>query len=204
MTLARNEQALIELVTGDARTRCDEALARARDESVHLLREARAEARRNVKRAFDDARRQGRERVAAANAMLDTRRRLAQQRRSAALLAACWQALPAALIARWQADATRAQWVASTLDAALRALPRRRWRIAHAPGLTAAERDALVARVAQATGEAPDVEAAVELTAGLRVVADGTSIDATLAGLLADRHEIGAALLQRLDEETEK
>lgn len=199
MSLARNEQALIDLVTGDARMRRDQALTQARDEARRLLRDARAEARRNAARAFADARHRGDERIAAARAMLETRRRLAKQRRNAALLAACWQALPDALVARWNDDATRVPWVTRTFDDAVHALPRGRWRVAHAAGWPAGERQAMAARIHGATGEMPDIEEVPALRAGLAVAADGTSIDATLEALLADRADIGALLLQHLD-----
>ena len=199
MSLSRNEQALIELVTGDARARGEEALARARSEAARLLREARAEARRSVHRSCEDARRHARERIAAAQASLETARRLAAQRRHAALLVEGWQALPGALVERWRQDDTRAAWVAHALDDALRALPRHRWRVTHAPGWPADERGAFAARVVAATGELPELSEDATLRAGITIADDGTSIDATLTGLVADRADLGGALLRHID-----
>ncbi len=58
-----------------------------------------------------------------------------------------------------------------------------------------AERQTLAARLQRdnATQLAFEVDASID--AGLRVVSGGNRLDATLAGLLADRDEIGARLL---------
>jgi hypothetical protein len=201
MSLERNTQALIDLVQRAAASRRAELIGVAQSQANALLREAREEARRKMRRAFDDERRRARERLAAAQAMLETRRRLALQRRNGALLATGWQVLPDALVDRWLQQAARAAWVACALTAARQALPKRGWRIVHPPAWPVAEREALVETVAHETGVAPALHTDPDLRAGIAIVADGTTVDATLAGLVADRAEIGASLLQRLDEQ---
>jgi hypothetical protein len=200
MSLERNTQALIDLVQQAAASRRAELIGVAQSQATALLREAREEGRRKMRRAFNDERRRARERLAAAQAMLETRRRLALQRRNAALLATAWQALPDSLMERWHQQAARAAWVARALTAARQALPKRGWRIVHPPHWPVAEREAFVEAVAHETGVAPALHTDADLRAGIAIVADGTTIDATLAGLVADRDEIGASLLQRLDE----
>jgi vacuolar-type H+-ATPase subunit H len=200
-SIERNAQALIDLVRDAATARREALLGAARDEAARLVREAHAEARRRLRSAFGDARKRGRDRIDAARAMLETRRRQSRQRHSAALLAAAWQRLPGALEARWRDDRARADWVSRTLAEARLALPAQRWRIVHPADWAGAERDALVAAVHAATGVAPDLVADATLAAGLALAADGTTVDATLASLLADRAELGAMLLERLEDE---
>jgi hypothetical protein len=201
MPLERKTQALIDLVQGATASRRDELIGAAKSRAKALFREAHAEARRKMQRAFEDERRRARERLAAAQATLETRRRLALQRRNAALLDVGWQMLPDALVERWQHEGMRARWIARALAAARQALPKHGWRIVYPPEWSDAERDALVETIVRETGLAPELHPDPALRAGIAIVTDGTTIDATLAGLLADRADIGASLLQRLDEQ---
>ena len=201
MSLERKTQALIDLVQHAAALHRSELIDAAKSKANALFRETHAETRQKMRRAFDDERRRARERLAAAQATLETRRRLALQRRNAALLDAAWQMLPDALEERWQDEAMRARWIARALGAARQALPKRGWRIVHPPEWPAVERDALAETIAHETGVAPGLHPDPALSAGIAIVADGTTIDATLAGLLADRADIGGSLLQRLDEQ---
>ena len=193
MTLETRVVALLELVEDDRRARCEAIAAAARQRSDALLAEAHATARTQVREAFAVERKRAAERLAAARAGLATRRRLYEQQRAAALLAAGLARLPDALRARWRDDAARAAWVDAVARAAAAALPRDGWRIAHPVDWADAERTALAARLAREPAPAFAGDAAI--TAGLRVAAGGIVVDGTLAGLTADRAAIGARLL---------
>lgn len=73
-------------------------------------------------------------------------------------------------------------------------------RLAHRPrpGWPADERDALAARLPCGHGSGVEFTEHAGLGAGLRIVAGRNVVDATLAGLLADREAIGARLLGEL------
>jgi hypothetical protein len=198
-SLERNAQALIGLVQGEAESRRDARIEAARAQARALLREARSAARRRVRETVVLERRRGHAELAAARAACDTRRRLCEQRRSAALLAVAWAALPDALVARWQRDAERSAWCARALAMARAALPLRDWSIVHPSDWPPAERDAFAADVLRATGQPPSFRADAAARAGIAIAAGNASVDATLAGLVADRPEIEASLLQRLE-----
>lgn len=149
--------------------------------------------------AFDEERRRFAARVGAARAGLDTHRRLHEQRRAAELLADGLGKLPHALCDRWQQRAARNAWVERVVAEARAHLPRVAWRIVHAPGLTNDERNALVASLAEICGAPPELVADDALRAGMKIAAAGNVVDATLAGLVADRVEIGASLLKHLE-----
>ncbi len=195
MTLGLRTQALLDLVEQDRRAQCAAILQQAHEESAARLAQARAEARMRVREAFAEERQRAQARLDAARATLQTRMRLHEQRHASAWLALGWQRLPQALRARWCDDAARRQWVQAALAAARRALPPGAWRIAHAAGWPEAERAALAAQLQRELGSAPSFTLDAALGAGLRVAANGNVVDATLAGLTAERDEIGARLL---------
>jgi hypothetical protein len=197
MSIARNEQALIALVEEDAERKRSEMLGAARSDAEAIVRSAHVEARAAMRRAFEDERRLERQRVGAAEANLETRRRLALQRRNAALVAAAWPLLPAAFVARWRDPRTRQLWVDDAADHACAALPKAAWAVAHPVDWPAAERERLASRIASHCGKEPLFVPDATVQAGLRITADGTSVDATIAALLADRNEIAGQLLHR-------
>jgi hypothetical protein len=195
MTLDTRSRALLDLVEQDRVTQCNTILGQAQAQAATLQAQARADARMRVREAFAAERQRAQARIAAARATLQTQRRLHAQRQAAAWLARAWQRLPQALRARWRDDAARNGWVATAIDQAQRLLPSGRWRIVYGGAWPEGERQALAERMQRdhATQLAFEVDASID--AGLRVVSGGNRLDATLAGLLADRDEIGARLL---------
>jgi vacuolar-type H+-ATPase subunit H len=187
-------QALLDLIAADRDRRCDEIMAGARRQAAELLRQAHDQARERVTGGLRDARARARHRVDAAAAQRQSRLRLAQQGSASDFLARAMALLPAALSARWQQSETRLRWVRLALLQARQALPCSDWRIAHAPGLLPADIAAL-----DDDDTAPflrNFEAEPQLVAGLRVHGNGNCVDASLAGLLADRDSLSASLLR--------
>lgn len=199
MSLARQTQALLDLVEADRARQCAQILGEANARANTLRTQAQAEARARLRQAFESQRHLSRQRVAAAQAQLATQRRLQAQQRTAALLRLAWQQLPGALQVRWQQADARAAWVADVLAAAQARLPRGPWHIAHAPDWPVAEQQALAPKLAAANGAAPVFEANARITAGLKVAIDGNLIDGTLDGLLGDRALVDARLLHHLE-----
>jgi hypothetical protein len=195
MPAMRNEQALIALVVEATGRKRSEILEAARSETRDLVRSAHARARAAMRRALEDERRLERQRVGAAEANLETRQRLALQRRNAALVAAAWRLLPEVLLARWRDPSTRERWVDRVIESACAALPAGRWRIAHPVGWPSTERDRAASRIRELSGTAPEWFADMAVSAGLRIEANGTVVDGTIAALLDDRSDIAAALL---------
>jgi hypothetical protein len=199
MTLERRTQALLDLVEGDRCSQCEAILTDARGRAAALLREAHADARARMREAFAEERRRRNERVAAARAKLQTRRRLHEQQRIAALLALGWRRLPDALRQRWHDDSMRRGWVDTVLEVAQRVLPHAGWQIAHGADWPAPEREEILARIAPDLDAPPTLRADAAIDAGLRIAAGGNVVDGTLTGLLADRVEVGAQLLRYLE-----
>jgi hypothetical protein len=189
-------RALLELVGAERERRCAAELEAARAHARSLLAETRGAARRRLHEAAAAERARLADSQAAAQARLETARRAREQRRAVALLAAAWPRLPAALLELWRQPAMRTAWALHLAEAACRALPAGGWRVEHPPGWAEAERQAFAARIGAEVEFAPD--AGIE--AGLRVCRGGNRVDGSLQALLADRREIEAQLLARLDE----
>jgi vacuolar-type H+-ATPase subunit H len=203
MTITTRMQALLDVVEAERSARCRALIEQARSEAAATLGQARAQARTQIRELFADERQRARARIAAAQAELHTRQRLHAQRHVEALLALGWQRLPAALRARWHDGEARASWVRMALDAARAALPQGidagDWTATHGEDWPQAEREAFAAQVQGSRGAAPRFATDARIDAGLRIAAGGNGVDATLAGLLADRDEIGGRLIGELE-----
>jgi len=195
MLIERQTRALLDLVEASRAQQCAQILGDANAKAAALRTQAHAAARTRMRQAFEEQRLRLRERIAAAQAQLASQRRLHAQQRSAALLRLAWEQLPGELLALWRQPAERAAWVAHVLESARKSMPGTHWRIVHAPDWPAPEQQALAAGLAKA----PMFEGDPLITAGLKIVANGNVIDGTLAGLLADRAELEARLLRRLE-----
>lgn len=199
MSDANHMAAFLELVERDRAHRCERLLADADARSRTVLQAARHDARARVTAALKDDRAREQRRIEAARAELATRERQLAQQVSSALIERGWQRVRGALIQRWNDPAARAAWLRTAVDEALDVLPRAAWRIAHPPEFEAGELAALTARVAEATGAAPELVRDASVAAGVRVSAGGATFDATLDGLLAKRADVEARLLLELE-----
>jgi hypothetical protein len=70
----------------------------------------------------------------------------------------------------------------------------------HGPDWLEGERQAFLSRVAPQLDAAPAFDNDDSIVAGLRIAAGGNVVDGTLAGLVADRAEVGAKLLRHLEQ----
>jgi hypothetical protein len=199
MSVEVRAQALLDLVEADRRERCTAIVGEAGVQAAALLAAARADARAQVRQAFAEQRLRVANALAAAEAELQTRRRLHARRQIEALLALAWARLPEVLRARWAERSTRERWLVHALASARARLPRTGWTLQHAPGWPVDEQQALAAQLAAELGQAPRLVEEPRLGAGLRISAGSNVVDATLAGLLADRDEIGGRLIGLLE-----
>jgi hypothetical protein len=199
MNVDERTRALLALVDEYRDARSREILDAARAEARAVVAQAFRLARSRVHEAIAEERRRYAGAVAAAEAHLHTRQRLAHQRREAAMLVEGWRRLPAALAAAWRDPGGRQRWAETHLGRAVAALPRAGWQVEHAPGWPEDERKAAAAWLAARGG--PDVAFAADaaLAAGFRVRAGHNTLDATLEGLLADRKAIEGRLLHHLE-----
>lgn len=194
MNTSAQEQALLDLIAADCTRRCDEIRNESRRQADALLREAHLNARDRLRRVLNDARDRARQRVAAAEAQLQTRERLEQQNSAGEFLKRALQLLPAALSQRWRQPQTRTRWVQMALDQAQHSLPTGAWRVEHADGLLPEEIAPLLTDCRG--GPIRNFQLNPQLIAGVRIMGNGNCIDASLSGLLSDMDNLAGALLQ--------
>lgn len=198
MTAAVALREMLKLLEEHELFHCKERITRAQHEARVIVREAHRSARSRMHRNIAELRRRTEREIALAEAELNTAVRRHRQRREQALIAAGWEPLTAALARRWRNPAARSRWTASLVERALATLPRGPWRVAHPPGWPEAERKGLIAALQEKLGDAPALVGDETVTAGLRLCAQGTCLDGTLEGMLADRTAIEAMLLAAL------
>ena len=187
MKLDDRAAALIALVEADRATRTAAVLDPAASDAREVLRHARKAARRRVATAIAEERAAFAARVGAAEARVATARRMADQRRFKALVAEGWAALTPALLARWRDATQRREWIQAALEQGMAILPRGPWRVDVPADWSEPDRTQVGIESSFATDPA--------IAAGLRITSGKVELDATLAGLLADRLLVEGRLL---------
>lgn len=200
MTIAGALATLLDVVDRDSKARCAEILGDAQAQAEALRAEAMREGRQRLRAALRAERARAAARIAAARARLEAEQRRAQQRQAALALAAAEALLPAALQAAWKDPPRRRQWLEQALTRAAQSLPRIAWRIRHASDLDADDKAWLQQRLGETALAGPVFEADAGIAAGMEIQAGGARLEATPAGLLADRAWVGGRLLQLLEQ----
>lgn len=188
-------KALLDQVAEYQRAECQRLLADARLQGGETLDRAHRKARARMHRVIEEERERGRRELGRARAELETLRRQHLQRYQAAMLREGWQRLASALERRWKQATTREQWVLALVTEASRLLPGGTWRILHPPDFPDQEKEALTASLAGRPGGPPDWTPDPKVHAGLIICEQGTCVDGSLAGLMADRTATEAELL---------
>ena len=188
-------QRLLEIVHAYQQDQCDALLKQAQQESQVIVSQAYQIARRNIHRDLQLTRQHIRDTMAAARAKQHTL--MMQQSHSAAssFLEQCWQTLQSGLQDRWQQPEYRRQWVAKILATAKAVLPAGGWLIEHPADFSAEEQQQLLEQARTPAGAEPEVSSVPDLAAGIRISAEGATVDGSLRGLLSDRTELEALLL---------
>lgn len=189
---------LLGVVEAERERRCRELLDEARSEAREIVQRAFRETRARVQQVIAEERASGRARVATTRAHIETRNRHRRHQVIGRLLTRALERLDEAIAARWRDTDARQQWVESAVTHALERLPRREWRIVHAPDWPEGERESVRQRIREQTGVDPQIEPSERISAGLRIHAQGSTLDATPRGLMSDRTVVQARLLVHL------
>jgi len=183
--------ALLETLRADLEQRCRAELDAAAERARSIERAARGEARAKFAAARELERQRYELALQRARSAVETRLRERAHASGRAIVADAWQRLPAALARRWQDADGREDWIRHAVRDARQRLRGTDWQVEHAPGMSEPEWRRCAADGAPAIRFAEDST----LDAGLRIRAEGAVLDATAAGLLADRDRVTAALL---------
>ncbi len=189
-------EALLRRVAADRDARVQETRRNGEQSAHELLVRARRDARTRVQAAIAEERQLHARALADRRAALDTEDRQRVQALLGDLVATAWSRMPAALAARWaDADGAR-EWCLAAGRQARAVLPQDADVVVEVDATSDATRQALVlASLDRAGLGAERVSPVPGLGAGLRLRAGAACVDATVAGLLAARDQVEAALL---------
>jgi len=186
---------LLDVVTQHRDEKCAAIRVNAEAEARAQLRTAWREARERMHGEITEMRRRVEHALASHEAQHQTRARQQRQVDDGVLLVAARAALQAALQQRWQQPASRQQWCEALVNAAGTTLDGKVWTVEHPADWPMSEHEALLQHINALCGKMPRLQAKSGISAGLRICADGTCMDATIDGLLHDQERIDAELL---------
>jgi len=198
------------LAETQAQALIDAINARKDDERKRILNEARKQARGITKRAYrsgrqrfhgaaEELRRDRAKRMDQAKAQRDTELRQRHQSALTDIARKAWPKLKHALKARWQSAENREAWAKETIDIAAFRLQRKGWRVVYPADTDDAFRDKLSDWLDEKGVEDAEAEACEDIDAGLRIEADGATLDATPQALLAQKQRVQAALIAEIE-----
>jgi hypothetical protein len=187
--------ALLRQLTDERDRRCTTLRTAAENQATQIVRAARAEARANVRQAVTQERARMDLGLRQATARADIEVRRLERQKSRELLEQMWAAIAGVLESRWREPAFQRAWIDAALRQAGSILTGRAWGIEVGSDWPEQDRGELTDR-AHAQG-AGTVEYAVhaEMSAGLKIRVATVCVNATVAGLLAERDTIEAAFL---------
>lgn len=188
---------MLQLVRDYQRDQCQAAYAQARVTATQLLQTAHRTARQRMHARIQELRSNLARQRARAAAELATVERSHRSRCDAALIEGGWGPLLRAMQRRWQDPAARLQWVEHLAARARTLLPAGDWQVFHPRDWPVSEQQRF-AGLCHPHASIRQFVAQDEITAGLRLCADGACLDGTLAGLLADRAAVESRLLAEL------
>lgn len=194
-TLGGKVQHLLDVVAQHRDEKCAAIRASAQAEAKALLRTAWREARERLHTDNVETRRLVERTLASLEAQQQTRQRQQRQADDGVLLVTARAALQAALLQRWQQPASRLQWCDELVNAAVTTLDGKVWTVEHPADWPLSEQHALQERINSLCGKTPRLQASANISAGLRICAEATCMDATSDGLLHDHERIDAELL---------
>jgi hypothetical protein len=194
--------ALIREVEDQGAKECRAIREAAEREAGAIVRRALADARRRVHDEIAALRRDSERRFTRAAAQIETERRLRDQARASEILHSGCPELIHLVVERWTQKGPRRFWIAfMAKDARKRLLPGA-WAVEHPLAWTVEDEAQLRAALpaeADLTFRASD-----EFDAGLRIQADGVTLDCTPERLLAEKSVYQARLLAEMSAELDK
>ena len=194
-------ESLVREVERQLKNEISAVIVAAERDGRAIIAEARAAARRRVREAILELRREGAGRLAAAKAQLETEQRACAQRQAAQAVSDALPLLRETLDVRWRDRQNRRQWTDAVARLCSQRLRPGAWQIEHPPDWSELEQRDFAAT----TGERDSVEINFktdsDLKSGLRIKADQAMLDATPHGLLADGRTVAAMILDEIEQE---
>ena len=189
---------LVGIVVENREKRCEEIRQQAYQEATAIIKQAHTRSRARLRRHIDTLREKQRVRVSSAHAHNQTLLRQQHQKTDRAILDIAWPVLRAAMLALWDNPESRRKWLDAAIASAAARLREHGVRIEHPLNIDEDELKMMQQQFYRSTGSEPDLSGCDDLEAGIRIMAHGTVIDASLEGLLKQRTSIEAAMIARV------
>jgi hypothetical protein len=194
---------LLGIVVENREKRCAELREKACQEAREIIKQAHARSRARLHRHIDALREKYRVRVSSAHAHNQTLLRQQHQKTDRAILDIAWPVLRKAMLALWKDPDSRRKWLHAAIASAVSRLREHGGRIEHPLIMSEEELKWMKQQFPHNIGKKPDFAACDDLEAGIRIIADGTVMDASLEGLLKQKTSIEATMIARVKQEAD-
>lgn len=192
-------QALIDAINARKDDERERILNEAREEARGITKQAYRHARQRFHEAAEELRRDRAKRMDQAKAQRDTEQRQRHQSALSDLVSQAWPKLTEALKNRWQSREDRETWAKGTLENAVIRLKPEGWRVICPADTDDAFREKLQGWLDAHSIADAEITPSEEIEAGLRIEADGATLDATAPALLAQAGRVQAALIAEIE-----
>lgn len=195
---AETVEHLLGIVVENREKRCTEVRNNAWQQAREIIRQAHTKSRARMHRHINALRDKQRQRVSSAIARNQTLLRQQHQKADRAIIDMAWPMLREAMQALWNVTASRQNWLDAVMASAADRLLQPDIRIEHSLNMSEQELSRIKQQWFKSNGNEPDLLGCEDIDAGIRIIAQGTVIDATLDGLLKQRTSIEALLMARV------
>jgi len=195
----RQAQALIDAIDKRRQDERERILNEAREEARSITKRAYRHARERFHDAAEDLRRDRAKRMDQAKAQRDTEQRQRHQSALADIVETAWPKLSETLTERWQSPEHRETWAKDALASAAYRLKPEGWRVLYPAQTTSDFADDLKSWLDGKGVDDAETEACEDIEAGLRIEADGATLDASGPALLAQAGRVQAALIAEIE-----
>jgi hypothetical protein len=189
---------LLGVVVENRDKRCLEMRENARQQAGEIIRQAYTKGRVRMHYHIEALREKYRLRVTAATARNQTLLRRQHQKEDRAMLDVAWPLLREAILALWNDPVSRHKWLDAAVASASAGLREHVWVIEHPPKLDHEDIKRIKQLLSQDDRKGAELSASDDIEAGIRILASGTVVDATLEGLLQQKTAIEASMIARL------
>lgn len=189
---------LLGVVFESREKRCAEIRERAQIQANDIIKQAYTRVRGRVHRHVMILREKHINRISAAHARNQTLIRQRRQATDKEILDSVWPMLRESLKGLWSNSETRSEWLGAAIMRASSTLLEHDWLIEHPVDLNVEEQERLKHFLIDDVDKTPGLRVSNDIEAGIRIIVNGTVIDASLEGLLQQKAVIGAMLIARI------
>lgn len=189
---------LLGVVVESREKRCQQVRDDAYQQAKEITRMAYTKGRTRMHHHIDALREKYRLRVSSASARNQTLLRQQHHKEERAILDVAWPLLREAMLTLWKDPDSRRNWLEAAIASASSSLKQQDWHIEHPRDMDEADVKWIKHTHIHGKGRRGKLIASADIDAGIRIILNGTVIDATLDGLLKQKIAIEAILIARI------